>query len=88
MARHWIVIRDNVHVGLGIIMIVCIALIVVTFPVALIWNGQPAGAAAALITDGFAWLFAAAFFAAFVLSMFGQRKTDVVGKHRDGVSPH
>lgn len=82
------IIRDNVHFGLGIVVVVCLALIIVTFPVTLIWNGQPAGAAAALIADAFAWLFAAALFAAFVLSVVEQRKGGGAGHHIDGVGHH
>ena len=38
--------RQNVLVILGVVMIVCLALTIVTFPVALISMGQPFGNAA------------------------------------------
>jgi hypothetical protein len=37
--------RQNVIVILGAVMIICLALTVVTFAVALIWIGQPLGGA-------------------------------------------
>ena len=43
-----IVSRENVLVILGLVMVVCLALTIVTFPVALIWVGQPLGNAARL----------------------------------------
>lgn len=81
-------ILDNVHFGLGIVMIGSLALIIVTFPLMLIWIGQPAGAAAALIADAFAWLFAAAFFVAFVLSVVEQRKSDGVRHQSNEAGQH
>ena len=61
--------RQNVLVILGVVMIVCLALTIVTFPVALIWIGQPFGNAAGLTADAFACVFSVAFFAAFALAM-------------------
>lgn len=65
--------RQNVLVILGLVMIVCLALTIVTFPVALVWIGQPLGNAAGLAADAFASVFAVAFFAAFTLAMAGQQ---------------
>jgi hypothetical protein len=61
--------RQNVIVILGAVMIVCLALTIVTFAVALIWIGQPLGNAAGLTADAFASVFSVAFFAAFALAM-------------------
>ena len=61
--------RQNVIVILGALMIVCLALTIATFAVALIWIGQPLGNAAGLTADAFASVFSAAFFAAFALAM-------------------
>jgi hypothetical protein len=65
--------RQNVVVVLGLVMIVCLALTIVTFPVALFWMGQPLGNAAGLAADAFASVFAVAFFAAFALAMADQQ---------------
>ncbi|MGB8041417.1 MAG: hypothetical protein WCF66_00520 [Pseudolabrys sp.] len=65
--------RQNVVVILGLVMIVCLALTIVTFPVALVWIGQPLGNAAGLAADAFASVFAVAFFAAFALAMADQQ---------------
>jgi hypothetical protein len=61
--------RQNVLVILAVVMIVCLALTIVTFPVALFWIGQPLGNAAGLAADAFASVFSVAFFAAFALAM-------------------
>jgi len=61
--------RENVLTILGAVMIVSLALTIVTFPVALIWLGQPPGNAAITMADAFASVFSAAFFAAFALAM-------------------
>ena len=61
--------RENVIVILGALTIVCLALTIVTFPVSLIWIGQPFGNAALIAADAFASVFSIAFFAAFALSM-------------------
>ena len=68
-----IVSRENVLVILGVVMIVCLALTIVTFPVALIWVGQPLGNAAGLTADACASVFSVAFFAAFALAMADQQ---------------
>ncbi len=78
MVRHWMS-RDNVHAGLGTVMMICVVLIIVTFPVTLIWAGRPVGTGAMAITDAFAWLFAVAFFAAFGFAMVDQRRRDKAG---------
>jgi hypothetical protein len=54
-------------------MIVSLALTIVTFLVALIWIGQPAGNTAITTADVFATVFSVAFFTAFVLAMAEQR---------------
>ncbi|MFZ3249601.1 MAG: hypothetical protein WCF66_01870 [Pseudolabrys sp.] len=64
---------QTVLVILGVVMIVCLALTIVIFPVALFWMGQPLGNAAGLAADAFASVFSVAFFAAFALAMVGQR---------------
>ena len=50
---------------LGAVMIVSLALTIVTFPVALIWTGQPPGKVAITMADAFATVFSLAYFAAF-----------------------
>jgi hypothetical protein len=60
--------RQDVITILGTVMIVSLALTIVTFPVALIWLGQPPNAAITM-ADAFASVFSAAFFAAFALAM-------------------
>jgi hypothetical protein len=65
--------RQNVLVILGAVAIVSIALTIVTFPVSLIWVGQPLGNAALIAADTFASVFSVAFFAAFALAMAEQR---------------
>ena len=67
-----IVSRENVLVILGVVMIVCLVLTIVTFPVALIWVGQPLGNAAGLTADACASVFSVTFFAAFALAMAKQ----------------
>jgi hypothetical protein len=64
--------RQNVLVILGAVMIVSLALTIVTFPVALIWVGQPLGNAAMTMADAFASVFSVAFFAALALAMAEQ----------------
>ena len=61
--------RQSVLVILCVVMIICLALTIVTFPVALIWIGQPFGNAVGLAADAFASVFSVALFAAFVLAM-------------------
>lgn len=61
--------RQNILVVLAVVMIVCLALTILTFPVALFWVGQPFGNAAGLAADAFASVFSVALFAAFVLAM-------------------
>jgi hypothetical protein len=68
-----IVSRQNVLVILGVVMIVCLALTIVTFPVALIWVGQPLGNAAGLTADACASVFSVTFFAALALAMADQQ---------------
>ena len=65
--------RQNVIAFLGAVMIVSLVLIIVAFPVALIWFGRPSGNAAMIMADTFASVFAVAFFAAFALAMAEQR---------------
>jgi hypothetical protein len=69
--------RQNVLVILGAVAIVSLALTIVTFPVSLIWIGQPLGNAALIAADAFASVFSVAFFAAFALSMAKQRSRDI-----------
>ena len=68
-----IVSRENVLVILGVVMIVCLSLTIVTFPVTLIWVGRPLGNAAVLVADACASVFSVAFFAAFALAMTDQQ---------------
>jgi hypothetical protein len=65
--------RQNAVVILGAVMIVCLALTIVTFPIALIWFGQPLGNAAITMADAFASVFSVALFAALALAMAEQR---------------
>ena len=65
--------RQNVVVILGAVMIVCLALTIVTFLIALIWIGQPLGNEGLVAADTFASVFSVAFFAAFALAMAEQR---------------
>ena len=65
--------RQNVLVILGAVMIVSLALTIVTFPIALIWVGQPPGNVAITMADAFATVFSVAFFAAFALAMAEQQ---------------
>ena len=67
--------RQNVLVIFGAVMIVFLALTIVTFPVALIWVGQPPGNVAMTMADAFATVFSVAFFAAFALAMAEQPST-------------
>ena len=64
--------HENILLALAAAMIVCLALAIVAFPVALIWISQPIGTAAATTADAFAIGFSLAFFAAFVLAMVAQ----------------
>ena len=68
-----IVSCENVLVTLGVVMVFCLALTIVTFPVALIWVGQPLGNAAGLTADACAAVVSVAFFAAFALAMADQQ---------------
>jgi len=77
-----LVSRQNVVVILGTVMIVCLALTIVTFPVALIWIGQPLGNTAMTMADAFASIFSVALFAAFVLAMAEQ--PSAVSDHVEG----
>ena len=65
--------RQNVVVILGASMIACLALTILTFPIALVWIGQPLGSAAGIAADAFASGFSVAFFVAFALAMADQR---------------
>jgi hypothetical protein len=65
--------RQAVIAILGAVMIVSLALTIVTFLVALIWIGQPAGSTAITTADVFATVFSVAFFSAFMLAMAEQR---------------
>ena len=71
-----LVSRENVHAILGVIMIVCLPLTIVTFFLALILIGQPIGNMAITTADVFASIFSVAFFAAFALAMANQRSRD------------
>ena len=75
MARK-LVSRENVHAILGVIMIVCLPLTIVTFFLALIFIGQPNGKMVITTADVFASIFSVAFFAAFALAMANQRSRD------------
>ncbi len=68
--------RENVHANLGVIMIVCLTLTIVTFFLALIWIGQPFGNMATTTADVLASIFSAADFAAFAFAMADQRSRD------------
>ena len=70
-----IVSRENVLVVLGVVLVVCLALTIVAFSVALIWLGQPLGNGARLTAEAYACFFSVAFFAAFALAMAAQRAT-------------
>jgi FtsH-binding integral membrane protein len=72
MGHRWISL-ENAHVALGTVMIVSLALTVITYPITLIWIGQPIGTAAAIAADTFATVFVVAFFGAFALAMVEQR---------------
>ena len=50
---------SHVTAILGAVMIVSLALTIVTFPVALIWTGQPPGNVAITMADAFATVFSA-----------------------------
>jgi hypothetical protein len=64
--------RQDVITVLGAAMIVFLALTIVTFPISLIWTGQPLGNAALVAADTFASVFSVAFFVAFALVMAEQ----------------
>ena len=68
--------RENLIVILGVVMVVCLPLTILTGAVALIWNGQTIGNTATTTADVFASVFAAAFFAAFFLRMAEDRSRD------------
>jgi pilus assembly protein TadC len=72
--------RQAVIAVLGAVVIVSLALTIVTFPVALIWIGQPLGNAAMTMADAFATVFSVAFFAAFALAM-AERRPGGSGPH-------
>ncbi len=71
-----LVSRKNVHAILGVIIIVCLPITIVSFLVALIWIGQPMGNMAIATADVFASIFSVAFLAAFALAMADQRPRD------------
>jgi len=54
-------------------MIACLALTILTFPIALVWIGQPLGNADGIAADAFASGFSVAFFVAYALAMADQR---------------
>ena len=68
--------RHNALVALVTVMIVSLALTILTFPIALIWAGQPIGNGAAITADVFGSAFSVTFFAAFALAMAGQRSRE------------
>ena len=68
--------RENVIVILGVVMVVCLPLTILTGAVALIWNGQTTGTIATATADVFGSAFSVAFFAAFVLRMAEERSRD------------
>ena len=74
--RTRLISRHNALVALVAVMIVSLALTILTFPVALIWAGQPIGNSAAITADVFGSAFSVAFFAAFTLAMAGQRSRE------------
>jgi MFS-type transporter involved in bile tolerance (Atg22 family) len=80
--------RQNVVVILGAVMIVCLALTIVTFLVALIWIGQPLGNEGLVAADAFASVFSAAFFAAFALAMAEQRSRSSAVGFAPPAEPH
>lgn len=71
-----LIARPNVLVALSVVMIVSLALTILTFPIALIWFGQPIGNKAAITADVFGSAFSVAFFMAFALAMIGQRSRE------------
>jgi uncharacterized membrane protein YdjX (TVP38/TMEM64 family) len=68
--------RENVIVILGVVMVVCLPLTILTGAVALIWNGQTTGTMATTTADVFGSAFSVAFFAAFGLRMAEERSRD------------
>ena len=64
---------ERVIIFLGTTMVICLPLAIVTFVIAVIWNGQPFGNTATTIADVFGSVFSVAFFAAFVLKMIEER---------------
>ena len=74
--------RDYTILSLAAAMFVCLALVIVTLPVALIWIKQPVGNAAAIAADAFATVFSLAFLAAFALSTINHRSSDALPNPR------
>jgi hypothetical protein len=72
--------RQDVITVLGAATIVFLALTIVTFPISLIWTGQPLGNAALIAADTFASVFSVAFFAAFALAM-AEQPSSSSGRH-------
>jgi len=68
--------RENVIVILGVVMVVCLPLTILTGAVALIWNGQTIEYTAITTADVFGFAFSVAFFAAFILRMAEERSRD------------
>ena len=68
--------RENAIFILGVVMVVCLLLTILTGSVALIWNGQTIGNTATTTADVFGSAFSVAFFAAFVLRMAEERSRD------------
>ena len=80
--------RQNVVVILGAVMIVCLALTIVTFLIALIWIGQPLGNEGLVAADAFASVFSVAFFVAFAIAMAEQRSRSSAVDFPPPAEPH
>jgi K+-sensing histidine kinase KdpD len=71
-----LIYRETTHLVLAALMAICLALTVVTFPLALIWFRQPIGTAAMDISDAAATGFTITFIAAFVVAGLRQRSRE------------
>lgn len=65
---------ETINLVLFAVMAIALALVIVAGAVFLIWNSEPIGNTASMVADVFAWIFAAAFSIAFLLSMIEQRR--------------
>jgi len=76
--------RENVQITLAIVMVISLAVIIVTLPLALIWIRQLVGTVAAVTADTFAAIFGLAFLMALILVGIGQRKSVAQGRVEAG----